>query len=238
MVMVLWTALAACPAHAGRPLETEDPGTAARRSVEVELGTKLSHALSEWGGFDLGLNVAYGLLDSVEIAASLGGTAFDSEGWKPDVLAAALFAKWRFLGEDGETPALALFASGGLPTHAPHLWLHGSGYGLVGGLAFSTPVVPELLARAALVYQVQFSDSDLSVGSVALEWQVADYLSLVGEGAVEVAPYETGEYWTMRGLLGCSLAVHSAVALDLGVGVEGDSELHGVAGVAGVTVGF
>lgn len=226
------------PAQAGRPLETEDPGTTEHRSFEVELGGKATHAVSDWGGADLGLNLAYGLFETVEVAASVGGTALDQEGWKPDVLALALFAKWRLFGEEGTSPALALFVSGGLPTHAPHLWLHGRGYGLAGGAAFSMPLPLDLLARVAALYQVQFDEMDLAVGSMALEWQATGSLALVCEAVAELAPSSAGESWAVRGLLGAAVAVHSAVSLDVGIGVEGDEDIQGVAGVVGVTLGF
>jgi len=226
------------PANAGRPLETEDPGTVEQGAFELEIGTLLTHAISGWGRADLGLTLGYGLPGSVEISASVGGTALDQEGWKPDVLALALFAKWRLLGEDGESFSLALFGSGGIPTHAPHLWLHGRGYGLSGGAALSVPLASDSVARAAAIYQAQLDETDLTVGSFALEWQASEHLAAVGEAVAELAPAAANEYWALRGLVGISLAVHSSVTVDAAVGAEGDDEVHGVTGMAGVTVGF
>ena len=104
--------------HAGRPLLTEDAGTAEKGAMEIELAFDQARDDNRDKYYVPSLQIAYGLTERVEVAAGLPYIFLDSrEGGKADGVGDMYaYLKYRVWGEQNLFPALTLKPFLKLPT--------------------------------------------------------------------------------------------------------------------------
>ena len=109
-ILLAWNWMAPNGGHAGRPLFTEDAGTAEKGSVEIELAFDQARDDNRDKYYISSLQIAHGLTERLEIAAGLPYILLDpKEGGKVDGLGDMYaYLKYRIWGEGTNYPALAL----------------------------------------------------------------------------------------------------------------------------------
>ena len=109
LAMILW-AITLSPALAGRPLITEDAGTAEKAFFELELAVDYGRDHNGDKSVTPSAQLAYGLNERAEVAIA-GGYIFKKmadNGWEDGPGDLNAYLKYRLLGEGEYYPALAL----------------------------------------------------------------------------------------------------------------------------------
>lgn len=174
-------------AGAGRPLDTEDTGTAAR--VEVELGATYERVSDGHAG-DVTIGVNVGLRENLEVnvQGTLAGVDPPEAGARGGVGDTVLGVKYRFLDETPPWPALLGRLSVRLPTGDEARGLGADGVD-VGLLLAASRTLGSLTLTANVGYTITTGDAHADVVTLAgsVEWAPGGAWRLVGELVGEIA---------------------------------------------------
>jgi len=180
-------ALIASPgmAGAGRPLDTEDTGTAER--VEVELGATYETA-SDGDTGDAAIVVNVGLRENLEVnvQGTLAVVDPPDAGVRGGVGDTVLGVKYRFLDEAPPWPALLGRLTLRLPTGDETRGLGVDGVD-IGVLLAASRTRGSLTLTANVGYTITTGDADVVILAASVEWAPGGAWRLVGEIAGEVA---------------------------------------------------
>jgi hypothetical protein len=242
LALVVWPAIAG----AGRPLDTEDTGTAER--IEVEIGATYERAAADDAG-DLAVALNVGVRENLEVnvQGALAVLAPADAGARGGAGDTVLGVKYRFLDEGAPWPALLGRLTARLPTgdEARGLGTDGVDVGLL--LAASRALGSlTLTANVGYVVTTGAVDADVVILAASAEWSPGGAWRLVGEVVGEVAVgraaddaavVRVGVAWNAfdageaRGLL-------RKATLDAAIGVGLTSASPDVVATMGLTLAF
>lgn len=233
---LLVVALAPVPAFAGRPLDTEDPGTVEPGKAELELSGDVSRNPEDVTWVAKGV-LSFGVLPRFEARIESGLVAVDPDdlpgnGGLGDSLVGL---KYRLADETPALPAALAALTVRLPTgdEARGLGAEGVDVGVLG-------VVGKSLGPFSLAlnggHTFVTEDSALSFWTVAgaVEYRATAAWSVVGEVVSALGSRAAGDVVILRG--GTVYAVSEAIRIDGAVGVGMTRDSPDVAITIGVTL--
>jgi hypothetical protein len=195
--VALATLLIAGPAFAGHPLGTEDPGTADRLTLQMEVTGENDH-FADGSETDLGLTLTTGIVPRLDIALAAGYVflAPDEGSSENGVGDLELKLKWNFLEEQGNVPGLALKLGSTLPTGDEGKGLGSGGYdlsaALIAGKALGNVEIYLNFGYTRIDKTAEGDKRNIYSASLAGKWEMIEALALVGEVLYE-SPGAGGE---------------------------------------------
>jgi opacity protein-like surface antigen len=205
-----------------RAMDTDDPGTVAPKTVEVELSAE--HASWPEGAEQaVSLAATTGLLDNLDVGLSvpflrLDPDEGDGQSGLGDMEAGL---KWRFLEAEGNRPALALTLGVTIPVGDEEKGL-GSGDSDISGALVAGFEFKQVNLHLNLGYtHVGGARTDegekegVVLASAAVEWSVTEPLAVNAEFLYESKGTE-GEDHALAATAGLTYAFSEMVSLDLG----------------------
>ena len=221
LLIALLTAgvLAASPASAGRPLETEDAGTLAPGDFELELsGDYVRHSdANAWGVLGV---LSAGILPRFEARLEMPVLVLEEDGARSygGLADAVVGIKYRLVDEKPAVPALLAAIACRLPTGDIDRGL-GAEEVDVTVLGVLGKRIGSFLLNGNVGYTFVTANRDLDVWTLAasVEYRVTPALSVVGE-ALGFLPRHRDESATGRVRAGVIYALSDNVRLDAAVG--------------------
>src|SRR5262245_22132714 len=233
-------------AAAGRPLDTEDTGTAT--GVEVEVGATYRRAFDGDAG-DLTVQVNVGLRQNLEVNVQGDLAVVDPQdaGVRGGVGVSVLGVKYRFLDETPPWPALLGRLTVRLPTgdETRGLGTDGVDIGLL--LAASRTLGPvTLTVNVGYTITTGHADADVVTLAASVDWALGGAWHLVGEIVSEVAVgrdaddtavVRVGATWDVFDA-GAAPGLLRRATLDAAIGVGLTSRSPDVVATVGLTLAF
>ncbi len=234
LVLLLWPGLA----HAGRPLETEDPGTVEPGHVELEVS-------QDWVRFSTDDTwtskavVAFGVLPGLELRLEAPFPVIEpelgpSEAGVGDVV---FGAKYRLLEETPAFPAVLAGLALRLPTGDEERGL-GAGDPGVGVVIAASKAIGHVTFITNVGYTFEIAGRTLDAWTLAgaVEYRVRPEWSLVAEAIATLPNSRDPHLIVVRA--GAVYAFSDFMRLDAAVGVGATRESPDVAVTVGVTFSF
>jgi outer membrane putative beta-barrel porin/alpha-amylase len=230
--------MAATPAWAGRPLDTEDTATLDPGRAELELSLALAQDSGDraWAGA-VALNA--GVAPSLELGVELPGAYLQREGIadQAGVGDLVLVLKHRVLGETEWRPALLANLRVRLPTGDADRGLGADGVDVLARLAVSKTFASlTLTLNGGYVFVTADRARDAWLVSGAGEYRVSPAWTVVAEVASVLGARAAADVAVARG--GVVYALTSAIRFDMAVGTGLTRTSPGLWATAGITIGF
>lgn len=213
MAVVLFASVGS--AFAGRPLSTEDTGTAGEGAFEVEVGVDYLRYENDDEEVAPGFALIYGLTDNLDIGLGVPFLFLRPDGGSNEegISDLELCLKCRFLEEGECCPSLALVGFVTLPTGDEDRGL-GAGNSDMGLLLVASKDLCNMTCHLNLGYQYVGSGepNDVFLYGAAFERPLTEKWTLVGEivGETSSAPDAA------NALLGVTYAIRENAVLDFG----------------------
>ena len=234
----LLSVMAATPAWAGRPLDTEDTATLDPGRAELELSLALAQDSGDraWVG-SVALNA--GVAPSLELGVELPGAYLQREGIADHAGLGdlVLVLKHRVLGETEWRPALLTNLRVRLPTGDADRGLGAEGVDVLARLAISKTFANLVLTlNGGYVFVTADRTRDLWLVSGAGEYRVSPAWTVVAEVAGVLGAQSAPDVAVAR--VGFVYALTSAIRFDMAVGTGLTRASPGLVATAGLTIGF
>ena len=229
--------LTVAPAHAYRPLVTEDTGTVDVGEVEVDLGAEVEGTnRTLWSGRAV---VGIGLAPEVEVQVEVGAGALDTPGerGRSGLLDSAIRVKSRLLEETPRRPALLAAIALRVPTAGGREGFGDDGVD-VGALAVASKELGPFAVMLNLGHVFVTADTGLSAwfASAAADYRLTETFSVVAEVVSSFGARDASDSVVVRG--GAIARLSPRLAIDAAAGVGLTRGAPDVQVTAGLTLGW
>lgn len=216
-VVVVAVTFAVVPAHAYRPLATEDTGTTEPGRADFELSVDVEHAEATVGAARV--VVGTGITPALEVRVETGVGAVDTPGerGRAGVTDSIVGLKHRLLDESAHRPAVLAAVTVRFPTAGGREGLGEDGVDVTVLAAASKTFGPlAVLMNAGHAFVTADSAQSGWLASAAADYSVSDAFSIVSEVVSSFGTRGTRDSVVLRaGAIG---RVASSIALDAAVG--------------------